>query len=303
MKYYFVLLTFLLSTTLNAKLLDKTVAIIDDSIVSLSEIKRVQQTLSARKNISGELYSKKKYSNKDLSEFLVHRVLIRKRLAEINYVINDDQVESHIKSYEKRLGISRAALHNFLSSNGITFEEYFEVVRESLEFSVFNSRVIAPLISITEQEIKNAFYKENINNKTLSFKYSLVDFTISAKKVNKKTRANLPSILKKYQISGNLPKRLKDIDTTEIEDVSEDGLSKAIKNVLKKTDEGQFSKAINLGGVIHVFYVKKKDLKESEVFLKEKNRIRNKLYFNAAKKMTTLWYEREANKHYVKYFL
>ena len=53
---------------------------------------------------------------------------------------------------------------NFLKSNDLTFNEYFEVIRETIEFNIFNGRVIQPLITITDQEVKNLFYKQNKSN-------------------------------------------------------------------------------------------------------------------------------------------
>jgi len=296
-------LLLLIGQTVSASLLDKTLAVVNDQIITMSDANRTKKTLSARRNISPFIYKQKSYTTKEIVTLLVQRILIRQKLTEINIIIGDEQVESQIKANEKRLGISRTALMSFLQSNGLSFEEYFETVRESLEFSYFNSRVVSPLISITEQEIKNKYYQENINNKTLSFKYSLVDFTLPAKAVSKKMKKNLPNVLKKFQITGNLPKSYSDIETNELGDVSEDGLTKKLKQLLKRTDEGSFSKAITMNGLVHIFYIKKKDLQESEAFLKVKNRIREKLYEKNAKSISSLWYEREENKHYVKYFI
>ena len=81
----------------------------------------------------------------------INRFLIRAKLEELGYVVDDDQVEGQIKSTEDRLRLNRAALLSFLQSNGLTFDEYFEVIRESIEFNIFFSRVIQPLITVTDQ--------------------------------------------------------------------------------------------------------------------------------------------------------
>ena len=51
---------FILFVSLNAaaapKLLDKIVAIVDDKVVTLSEVKRVQEGMEARANISPMIY-------------------------------------------------------------------------------------------------------------------------------------------------------------------------------------------------------------------------------------------------------
>ena len=179
--------------------------------------------MPARRNISPAIYSKNSMSNKELAKLITHRYMIRARLSEIGYIIEDDQVESQIKSTEKRLRLNRAALLQFLNSNNMTFDEYFEIIRETIEYNIFNSRVIQPLISITEQEVKNRFYRQNVNNKTLNFSYNLVDFSFPRNKMSKSMRSNFKEMLTKFQATGILPDRFRDLNTNVLGNITEDG--------------------------------------------------------------------------------
>lgn len=292
----------ILITNSQAKVLDKILAVVDDNVITLSMVKRIKTNLVARKNISPLIYSKTKMTNKEIVSLLIQRSLVRSKLSDMRYVISDDQVESQIKSTEKKLGLNRDALLSFLRNNNITFDEYFELTRESIEFNIFNGRVIRPLISITDQEIKNSYYKSNIKNKTLAFRYTLVDFSLPKSSFKKNMLKNYRSMLTKFQINGVLPQEYSNLSTNVLGDITEDGLTVKLKSILKRTDEGTFSSPILLGSDQHIFYVKKKNLVESEQFLKSKEKIRNKLFFSQAKKVSDLWYKREENKHYIKYF-
>lgn len=44
---------------------------------------------------------------------------------------------------EERVGFKRSDLLTYLKSKGVTFEEYFEIIRETMEYNVFASRIIA----------------------------------------------------------------------------------------------------------------------------------------------------------------
>lgn len=300
---FLLLLTVVFQTTsVRAKVLDKIIAVIDDQVITQSLVQRMQVNNTARMQISPFIYREKKLSQKDAVNILINRGLIRDKLAELGYVISDDQVESQIKSTEQRLGLGRQALLNFLKSNGMTFDEYFELIRETIEFNIFNDRVIRPLISVTEQEIKNAFYKENQNNKSLSFKYTLVDFSLDDQKLSKAGEKRFKEALKAFQVSGSLPDEFRDVSTNTLGDITEEGLTKDLQQLLKRTDEGAFTDVIRLGGITHVFYVQKKDLVESELFLQHKDRIRAKLFEQVATEITGLWFERESNKHYIRRF-
>ena len=291
------------SNKTQAELLDKILAIYDDQIITASEVNRVKNTIPGRKQIAPQIYSGTSFTPESIVKLKLRVLLIRDKLEELGYIINDDQVESQINDTEKRLGLTRPSLLAFLKSNNTTFSEYFELTRESIEFNIFNSRVVRPLITITEQEIKNRFYKENLNNKTLTFRYNLVDFFISTKEVKKSELPYFMKALHEFKEGGSLPDRYRNVETSQLGDITEDGLAKNMKNVLKQTEEGSFSKPIVSNGFYHIFFVKKKDITESEIFLQSKERIYSLLYQETSLSVTNIWFEREENNHYIKYFL
>ena len=297
------LCTLSFSTAVHAKLLDKIVAVINDQVVTQSQVARMKANVNARAQISPFIYQRgEKLNSNDMVNIVINRILVRDKIAELGYIISDDQVESQIKSTEQRLGLGRKDLLSFLKSNGMTFDEYFELIRETIEYNIFNDRVIRPLISVTEQEIKNAFYKENQNDKSLSFRYTLVDFTLPKSSLSKSQEKRFKEALKTFQVSGNMPSEFKDVETNTLGDITEEGLTAELTRLLKRTDEGAFTDPINLGGILHVFFVQRKDLVESEIFARNKERIRAKLFEQVANEITGLWFERESSKHYIRRF-
>ena len=281
------------------KLLDKLVAVINTRIVSLSEIKRMEDTLPARQEVSPMVYNEAKYTHKELLNIIIRSFIIREKINGQGYVINDDAVESRIKMTEERLGLKRADLLNFLKSKNLTYEEYFEIIRETMEYNVFASKIIAPLISVTEQEIKNEYYKRNTSNNALSFKYNLVDFYIKESTLVEKNELKFLAVLKDYQLTGKLPEEYRELETNNLENLNEDALSKDLGSILKTTSEGTFSKASTINGYMHVFYVQKKDLVESQNFVKFKEQIQNDIFMSKGKSVTNNWFDREYSNYYI----
>ena len=282
------------------KLLDKLVAVVNTRVISQSEIKRIDDTLPARKEVSPMVYSESKYDQKQLLDIVIKSFIIRDKINAQGYVINDDAVESRIKMTEERLGLKRADLLNFLKTKGLTYEEYFEIIRETMEYNVFASKIIAPLISVTEQEVKNEYYRRNTSNKALSFKYNLVDFYIKENLLVDKSVDKFLAVLKDYQLTGKLPEEYRDLETNNLENLNEDALSKELASILKNTAEGSFSQASPLSGYLHVFYVQKKDLVESQDFAKFKEQIQNDIFTDKGKAVTNNWFDREFSNYYIK---
>ena len=71
---------------------------------------------------------------------------------------------------------------------------------------------------------------------------------------------------------------------------------------MKKTEEGKFSDPILFGDSYHVFFVKKKSLVESSVYLNAKPRIQRQLYEKVSQKVIETWLAQESQKHYIKFF-
>lgn len=284
-------------------LLDKIVAVVNTRVISLSEIQRMEKTLEARKEVSPMIYADKKIDQKTLVDIVIKSFIIRDKINAQGYVINDDAVESRIKMTEERLGLRRADLLNFLKGKGLTYEEYFELIRETMEYNIFAQRIIAPLISVTEQEIKNEYYRRNSTNNALAFKYNLVDFYIPEDKLIDKNQDRFLSVLKDYQLTGKLPEEYRDLESNNLENLNEDGLSKELAKVLKVTAEGSFSKAVSLNNHLHIFYVQKKDLVESQDFLRFKDQIQNEIFMTKGHAVSSNWFDREFSNYYIKKML
>ncbi|MEX0797873.1 MAG: hypothetical protein WEB87_02525 [Bacteriovoracaceae bacterium] len=283
----------------HAKLLDKIAGVINDKVYTLSEIKRIQNTLAARKEISPLIYSKQTYTEKEILKLLHNMFIIKDKLSELGFVVSDDSVESRINETERRLGLKREDLLNFLDTKGITFNEYFELIREAMEYNIFNSRIIAPLINITDQEIKNYYYSLKSSNQALSFNYDLVDFYLPEDKIIESEKKQMPAYLEEYQKTGNLPATFRDIETAALGRVSGEDLPKDLSQLLKETDEGAFSNTYEKDGLTHVFFVKSKDLTESQNFLKMKDQIYNELFLKRSEKVIDGWFSREAFNYYI----
>jgi peptidyl-prolyl cis-trans isomerase SurA len=295
----------LLSTQIEAKIIDKILAVVNDKVITLSDIQRTQATLPARRNISPQIYRKSPLSEKEAVEIAVRRNIIRDKLTEIGYIVSDDQVESQVKGTEQKLGLNRKALIQFLTNNGVTFDEYFEIIRETIEHNIFGSRIIAPLISVTDQQIKNVYQTKGNKkgkSKTVTYRYDLVDYSIDRRKLSKKQLSQMQSALTKYQKTKILPSYLRDISSDTLGEISEDGLTKELSNILKKTREGRLTKPILLGSEYHVFLVKKKELAESEVYSEAKEYIKMELLQESADSVADSWFEAEKPRYYIRYF-
>ncbi len=289
----------LLSLSTSAKLLDKVAGVINDKVYTLSEMKEIKKTLPARKEIAGFVYTKKKYSLEDIFTHLRNKFIIKQNLAEQGIVITDERVEEQIEQTKKRLGITQSILAQSLKDRGLNFEQYFELTREITEYNVFNRNIISPLVNITEQEMKNLFYKRSDKKNTLNFSYNIVDYSIPKSSLSKSDLKRIKDDLLKYKDNGVLPGKLRALETNDIGNVSDEDLPSDISKSLRASLEGTFTDPILKGNAYHLFYVKKKELSESSEYLQVKNRIYGELFMKRSAQITKSWFSREALNFYI----
>lgn len=302
--YRIIILIIFISCTgfANAKLIDRILAVVDDQVITQSNVDRIKSNLDIRRNVAPFIYQTTKYSDSEIVNMIIERSLIRAALLDIGISVNDEYVDSKIKEIEKSQRTTRDSLIEQLKQNNISFDEFFELTRDAIEYQTFQGKLIAPMISITEQDVKNYFFKNNIDNKSVSIKYDLIDFSIEKNKIGKTSLPKFKSALNDLQNHGSIPEEFKSVQTNTLGEIKEDGLDKPLANLLKKTDEGSFTEPILIDNQYHCFFIKKKDLEQSDIFLKEKEAIKDKIFNERTNELTTVWYKREENKHYIKIF-
>jgi peptidyl-prolyl cis-trans isomerase SurA len=287
----------LLPTLVEAKILDKIEAVINTKIITSSEITRIIKTIGARKELAGLIYKNNiKYTKESIVNLLFQNFIISDKLSALGYIVSDDRVESKIQTIEKSNGVSREEFTRYLNSKNLSFPEYFELIRSSLEFNIFIGQIIHPLISITDQEIKNQYFKEKRNIKTLTFKYDLIDYSID--KVN--DLRDFGKATKNYHNTGIIDAKYSTISKYNLDKLSEEDLNSTLKRLLKKTNQGDFTEAVFYNGSNHVFYIKKKDTNESKEYTQSKFKIRNVIFEKKALKVYKAWIERQLGDYYTK---
>ncbi len=285
------------SSIIFSRSLDKISLVFNENAYTTSQLQRIQNSVKVRKNISPLIYNKDQFTLNEVAEKIIQRNLVLLKLTELGQNASDDYVDSRIKQNEKSLGVSRQSMTQLLEREGFSFEEYFETVREATNYSTFVQRVIVPIVSVTDQEVKNAYYKENSKSARMNFKYTVIDYSIE-EDINK--GIDFSKAILQHRKTNTIPEDFKTFSQNTIDDISEESISPELNTVLKSADEGQLSKPLMIGNVLHVYFVQKKDLVETEDYQAAKEKIKNQLYEKAIVQEMNDWFSREKVKHFIK---
>lgn len=295
------LLSIFAVSSIHAALVDKVVAIIDDQIVTLSEVSRIKKNYPARAMIASLVYEQKGDSTEGILNSIVKVFVIRKKLSELGIIIDDESVENRVKQIEKSQGVTRDFLVSYLKQQNLGFNEYFELIKQMMEVSYFNSKIISPLVSVSEQEIKN-FYSGSGSSGGTTFTYDVVDFALSENILKVYNKKQVVEALKKYQISGTLPSEFSEMSTNKLT-LESQNLNPQINKILKQTKPKDLSETLVLDGNVHVFYVESKKAGASSNFKNNKDSLKQQLMIKKSKDTINKWVANEKENYFIKYFL
>lgn len=284
----------------STKLIDKIVGVINEQSITLSEVKRIQKTLKGRRDIAGVLYNKLK-TQKDIINFLFQMFVVKKELDALGMSVSESRVDAQIENTLKRVRLTKAQLIRQLTKNGLTFEEYYQVIKQSMEFSLFQQRIIAPLVAISEQEIKSLYLQKAGDKAAQTVQYKLKDYLVDASKVSLEKANQLQEQIQSALKQGKTLK-LKNIEMIDLGDIKSSSLSSQIRKHITSVEQGNVSKPLKLGGNYHLFYIEKKDIAQSDAFEKVKPQIANYLFERKSINISKSYFERKVQEDYdIKY--
>lgn len=151
---------------LKGALYDGILVTVGDEIILLSDLRKAVRLASngaASIDASGKIKGAgvtEKDVNQLLDQLIDQRILALK-VRELNIGVNDDELETEIDNFLKGQNLTRERFLVMLRDEGETFENYREEFRRQLETQRFVGRVIRPLVSVTDDELRNVYLQKS----------------------------------------------------------------------------------------------------------------------------------------------
>jgi len=149
----------------SAEVISGIAAVVNDEIITIRELNR-EYDLAARdvEKKEGPLSVEK--ANKlrtSILDSLVDRALIRQKIKELNIVISEEEVRQSIEEVKRQNRLSQEALVSALLTQGMTFDQYKEQMKEQLERLRLMSQEVKSKVQVGEKELKE-YYDANLAN-------------------------------------------------------------------------------------------------------------------------------------------
>ncbi len=313
------ILTFILSflffftAPLHAEPIDRILAIVNDDIITQSDVTGFQKKLRSNGLVDEALlnmYDRRKVADdtKLLLDYLIDERTIDSEIRSTGLVSPIEQVEAEIGNIARSRGVDRNQLKAALKNEGVAYSDYQDFIKTSLQRQNLLQKEVTSKIKISDEDITSYYIANYSSAKALVFEYTLAHILFlktnggpdEAKKradgVFAKLGSKVPFEVLAAQhsedphfVQGGL------FGTFKVTDFNKD-----VEQVIAKMGVTDVSAVVAMPDGYRIFKVIKKVLVPSPEFESKRDDIHRKLLSENFKKQFRNWVESRRKTAYIK---
>lgn len=154
------------------RVVDRIAVVVNDEIVSLSDIYDVGRDYILQKCTTREADCMTA-AEVEVADALIRRALVRQELERLDLTVTAPQVDQSIDQIVRQYQLpDRQALRAEIEASGKTWDAYRDELEEYLRTQAFQARVLGPRVSVTEDELRDAYQRVARKVKTATARVS-----------------------------------------------------------------------------------------------------------------------------------
>ncbi len=296
-----------------AKIVDKIVAIVNDSPITLSDVDSFQKRLASGGLVDDALLKLTDPQNllKDKNALLNH--LIDERIMDFevkrkNMEVTIERVEQEIRNIAKNNGISREQLRDALKAKGVSISKYQDFIKTSLERQGLVEREVTSKIRISDEDVSSYYLAQKGPSATQIFEFNLSHILFTAKNGGEESALSRARSVEEKLKNGQSFEALAE-QFSEDSNFSKGGalgtfrageMTKELELAVRKLSPGEVSKPVKTARGYHIIKLNKRTLIADPRLEEERENIRRILYADAFKRQFRLWLTQRREESFVK---
>ena len=150
----------------SVQLIDKIVAVVNDDIITLSELREITvpylKKMKARYSVNYDEAQIKETESRILDQ-LIDVKLVKQEVVRLKIVISEKEVTMGVEDMMKNTNLSEDQFKKALAEQDITMEEYREQMKNEMERLRLLDAEVKSKVQVKEKEIES-YYKEHMDN-------------------------------------------------------------------------------------------------------------------------------------------
>jgi peptidyl-prolyl cis-trans isomerase SurA len=296
---------FLMTAIVRAETVERIVAIVNDEIVTQSDLQRFEDRLRGG-GLTDDLLIPDEATkaglikdHEKLLQKLIDQKVIDSEVKKENLSVPIEKVEQEIRSIARKNNVSRDELKSALQERGISFSEYQDFIKTGLERQGLIEKAITSRIKISEDDVMTAFAARGGGSSDQAYEYTLSHVVfLSSKGGSTAAKQRAQETLTRLQ-SGQTFERVA-ADASEDPAFEQGGLlgvfktgeiNKQLEESVRTVPAGEITGVIPTPEGFQIVKVNKKRLIPDPRTEKEREKIRAELYEKSFKRQLQSWLE------------
>lgn len=302
------------SVTARAETVEKIVAIVNDEIITMSDMNRFTDRLRTGGLVDDMLVpdeATKEALQKDRDKLLqkmIEEKVVDSEVKKQSLTVPIERVESEIRNIAKRNNVSRDDLKRALEERGIVFSQYQDFIKTGLERQSLIEKAITSRIKISEDDVVSAYSAQHGSSGDQAFEYTISHIYFQNERGGAAgAKARAETAYRKIREGGNFEKMASELSEDPgfeqggLLGVFKSGeLQKDLEGTVQKLSPGDFTNVLPTRDGYHIVKLNKKRLIPDPRTEKERERIRAQLYEAAYKRQFKSWLEQLRNDAFVR---
>ncbi|MBX2798814.1 MAG: peptidylprolyl isomerase [Myxococcales bacterium] len=296
------IVTLLVSGASATSVVDRVAAVVNDDVVALSEVYEIGQAFIEKRcpqsasqcMLDAEL---------EILDVKIRRTLIRQELDKLDLTVTaadvDQAIDKTVRDYQLE---SRSDLKAQVEAQGQRWDKYREEIFEYLRTVTFQSRVLAPRVTMSEDEVRDRFQRETRNMKkptaTVSGFGMAVPADASEAYVSRLTEEARGIVKRLNEGKLSWSQAVSRHDTANMagnfgREVLQGELVEPIDKAVFATDAGSVTEPVALGPILFVLRVEERGERSMVTSFEEsQEQIRNVIFQEKLAEAEEEWYQR-----------
>ena len=295
----------------NAEMVDKVVAVVNNEVITLSEVEeeaaRTYQSLA--KEYSGKkLADSLAEAKEDILDSMIDRRLINQKAKQHNTTVTEEEITTAYENTRNRLSLNAAQFREKLAGSGLTEELYRKQLKDQILQSKLISYDVRAKVVVTEEMMKNYFDEHYAAKKEKgSYYLQQMGFTwktgtndpeklAAAKEETRKKAERILDQVRRGEDFKTLAKKFSDLpsasDGGDIGVLGLEDMAPAMRTAISALDPGELTDIIEIGNGFQFYKVlsgEETEKASSSSFEAVKEEIREKLHDEKMKAAYSDW--------------
>lgn len=297
----------LLTPAVHAEIIDRIVAVVNDSAITMSELNAATAGLGDIKGADKDKRKKIMETKSKVLDQLIEKKLVEQAANKAGITVSEKEIDNAIDDVKRQNNIGQEELLSALAKNGLTFKEYREQLKDQIRQVKFINKEFRSNIKMSDEDVE-AYYMQNKEKFSgpVTHKLRIISFYLTEQDKKKEIEKKAKDVLAMAQKGGDFAKLAKEYsqgpnaqDGGDLGYVKVGEMDKAIEKAAAALNVGEISDIIKTSTGFHIIQLADKRKAEPKPFSAVEDDIKNIIFQKIIDERYRLWLDGMMKKAYI----